>query len=128
MRSLIFLLLVFPQIVAAQAACPVVAKWSDPQNTTLTGTAPTLDEAGGAVVVPLTFNVYRSTVSGSEAAPPLVAVLTSPSYVDSAVIRGVTYYYTMTAVNINGESVMSLEACKSFLQAPPKAPTSLVAK
>jgi fibronectin type 3 domain-containing protein len=54
------------------------------------------------------YNVYRSTVSGTEYAkinPSLVAAL---AYTDSTVQNGTTYYYVTTAVDASGiESVYS---------------------
>ena len=62
----------------------------------------------------VTYNVYRGLSSGGEGTTPLASGLTTAGYVDSAVTNGVTYYYTVTAVNPNtpplpAESAMSIE-------------------
>jgi hypothetical protein len=45
-----------------------------------------------------TFNVYRSTTPGGESlASPLVTGLTSPTYTDTTVSGGSTYYYVVTS-------------------------------
>jgi fibronectin type 3 domain-containing protein len=94
-----------------------------PGNTvvTLSWTAPT-----GAQ----TYNVYRATTSGQEAA--LVTGVTATSYADNAVTSGTTYYYTVTAVNANtsiilampSESAPSAEVSATPML-PPPAPTNL---
>ena len=65
------------------------------------------------------YRVYRSTTSGSYGAP-IASGLTDPSYVDSDVVNNTTYYYTVSAVNINGESDFSNEA-----SAIPHVPTTM---
>lgn len=55
----------------------------------------------------LYYNVYRSDVSGSNY--QLIGNTTSTSFVDNSVVAGKTYYYVLTAVNIVGESVNSIE-------------------
>jgi fibronectin type 3 domain-containing protein len=54
------------------------------------------------------YNIYRSTSSGLEAVPVL-ASLTATSYVDTSVVHGPTYYYRVTAVGQNGETLGSNE-------------------
>ncbi len=54
------------------------------------------------------YRVYRSTTPGGEGATPLVSV-TSPTYTDSAVTSGVTYYYEFTALNGTAESSRTSE-------------------
>ena len=55
-----------------------------------------------------TYNVYRSQTSGTYRGP-LATGLTSPSYTDAMVSPGQTYFYTVTAENVFGESVKSRE-------------------
>lgn len=60
------------------------------------------------------YNVYRSTISGG----PYLLMNTSPvpdtSYVDLAVLSGSTYYYVVTATNLQGvESPYSNQAVAS---------------
>jgi hypothetical protein len=52
--------------------------------------------------------VYRGTTPGGEGATPLAST-TSPTYTDSAVTSGVTYYYQFTALNGTAESARTTE-------------------
>jgi fibronectin type 3 domain-containing protein len=54
------------------------------------------------------YNVYRSTTRGGEGSTPLVTV-TSPTYIDSGVTSGQTYYYQFTALNGAAESARTSE-------------------
>ena len=58
----------------------------------------------------VSYNVYRSTVSGSFGSTPLAAGLGSTSYNDNTALNGTTYYYVVTAVNGGGESGFSNQA------------------
>ena len=60
---------------------------------------------GGSTIT--NYKIYRSTTSGTEVFYTDVGNVTNT--IDSNVINGVTYYYTVTAVNIAGESVQSNE-------------------
>ncbi|HEY2784413.1 MAG TPA: FG-GAP-like repeat-containing protein, partial [Fimbriiglobus sp.] len=57
-----------------------------------------------------TYSVYRSTTPGGEGATPLAAGITGPTYVDTSVVFGTTYYYVVTASDLGGESARSAEA------------------
>jgi len=73
------------------------------------------------------YKIYRGTTSGGETPqPPIGNVLT---YSDTSVTNGVTYYYYVTAVNVNGESGSSNEASATPVAGPsvPDAPRNLVA-
>ena len=49
------------------------------------------------------YNVYRGTTSGGESSTPLNSTpINGPSYVDTNVTAGVTYYYYVTAVGTDG--------------------------
>jgi fibronectin type 3 domain-containing protein len=74
-------------------AASVALSWTTPASTTgITG-----------------YNIYRSTTSGSEALPVL-ASSTTTSYTDASVANnGTTYYYRVTAVGANGETLGSNE-------------------
>ncbi len=64
-----------------------------------------------AVAGAASYNIDRATNSGGEvriATTP--ATITSPSYTDTSVTNGTTYYYTVTAVNPAGQSGKSNEA------------------
>ncbi len=54
------------------------------------------------------YNVKRSTTKGGPYTT--IATVSAGSYIDSGLINGVTYYYIVTAVNANGESLSSPEA------------------
>jgi fibronectin type 3 domain-containing protein len=47
----------------------------------------------------MTYNVYRGTSAGGEAATPLVTGLTTTSFTDTSVTVGPTYYYEVTSVD-----------------------------
>jgi fibronectin type 3 domain-containing protein len=70
------------------------------------------------------YNVYRSTtqgvavVAGNRATS---APVTAPPYADTGLTTGTTYYYVVTAVNANGESVASKEV-GAMPATPPPAP------
>ena len=69
--------------------------------------------------------MYRGTTSGGEGAIPFA---TSPSttYTDTAVTNGITYFYTVKAVNAMGPGVASSEASATPATVP-DSPTSLTA-
>ena len=58
------------------------------------------------------YNIYRSLTSGSEGLPAL-ASSTTASYSDTTVVHGTTYYYRVTALGPNGESLGSNEISAS---------------
>jgi len=57
----------------------------------------------------VTYNVYRSTTSGSYSWAPLASAGAATSYTDYSVQAGVTYYYVVTAVSGSSESGRSNE-------------------
>ena len=62
------------------------------------------------------YKVYRSTTSGTQGT--LLGTSTSAAYTDSTAANGVTYYYTITAVNAGGESAGSTQ-----VSGTPQTPT-----
>ncbi len=63
------------------------------------------------------YNVYRSTTTGSGYGAALAGGLTTSAFIDSTVTAGTTYYYVVTAVDAYGyESPLSVEVA-----ATPKA-------
>jgi fibronectin type 3 domain-containing protein len=57
------------------------------------------------------YNVYRGTTSGGPYTKLNSSLVTTPSYTDTTVVSGQTYYYVATALDTtNNESVYSNEA------------------
>jgi hypothetical protein len=56
------------------------------------------------------YNIYRGTSAGAESATPIATGITQPSYADTSVAQGRTYYYRVTALNSAGEGSASNEA------------------
>ncbi len=57
------------------------------------------------------YNVYRGTTPGGESSTPINATpVTATTYRDTTVTPGVTYYYTVVAVNASGSGQSSAEA------------------
>jgi fibronectin type 3 domain-containing protein len=69
------------------------------------------------------YAVYRSTTSGGPYA--FIDVFGGTTYNDGALSSEVAYFYVVTAMNVNGESVYSNEASATLI--PPPAPTGLAA-
>jgi len=75
------------------------------------------------------YNVYRGTTAGGEAATPIATGLTTPSYVNTGLTNGTKYYYKVAAVNSAGTSALSAEVSatpKAAVVIPP-VPTGLAA-
>jgi len=73
------------------------------------------------------YNVYRSTTSGG----PYTAVangLTGTSFNDTSGNAGTTYYYVVTAVNLNGASANSTQASAITSTAVPGVPSEVTAR
>jgi hypothetical protein len=77
-----------------------------------------------AVSSATSYNVYRSTTTNGQTAPPLATGVTAAAYVDSPVVNGTTYFYKVTAVNAFGEGGRSAEATGSPLAPAPPPPPS----
>jgi hypothetical protein len=75
---------------------------------------------------PTSYNIKRSTSSGSGYATVGTTSAPTVTFTDS-VLGGSTYYYVVTAVNSGGESGNSSEAPASPTLAAPNAPTGLAA-
>ncbi|HJT30669.1 MAG TPA: fibronectin type III domain-containing protein, partial [Pirellulales bacterium] len=71
-----------------------------------------------------TYDVYRGTTSGGEAATPIATGVTGTSYVDKGLPAGTTYYYKITAVNSAGESAKSAEVSATTISAVPTGLTA----
>jgi fibronectin type 3 domain-containing protein len=69
------------------------------------------------------YDIYRSTTSGGEGSTPYKTGVTTPSFTDSGLTNGTTYYYEVSAVNAGGESAVSSEV-SATPQAPPSPPVA----
>lgn len=63
------------------------------------------------------YNVYRSTTAGGAGTLLTTAPLPSTAFDDINVTHGTTYYYTVTAVGTNQESVKSAEVSVKYMEA-----------
>jgi cellulose 1,4-beta-cellobiosidase len=100
--------------------------------------APTgLNAAGGNTVVNLSWTqstspgistnkVYRSTSGSGGPYNLLASPAATTSYADASVVNGSTYYYSVSAVNTNGESALSAYA-GATPSGVPAAPSGLTA-
>jgi len=66
-----------------------------------------------------TYNLYRSTSSGGEGTTAYQTGLTGTSYTDTGLTNGVTYFYTLAAVNTGGSSGQSSEVSATPTDAAP---------
>src|SRR5262249_52407505 len=73
------------------------------------------------------YNVYRSTTSGSEGTTPIATGITSTTFTNTGLTTRATYYYTVASVNSAGTSGASNEASATPQTAVPSAPTGLAA-
>ncbi|MRR34209.1 hypothetical protein EG829_05820 [bacterium] len=74
----------------------------------------------------VTYNVYRGTVSGSiNTKTKIASNLTATTYTDTTLTTGTTFYYQVTAQDIQGESEASNEVTLSLGTLP--APANLTA-
>ena len=73
------------------------------------------------------YNVYRGTTAGGESTTAIATGITSPSYSDTGLTNGTTYYYKVAAVNGGGTSGLSAEASATPEPPAPAAPTGLTA-
>jgi fibronectin type 3 domain-containing protein len=71
-----------------------------------------------------TYNVFRGTASGQEAAIPVLIGVTGPFVTDTRLTNGNAYFYQVTAVNASGESIKSTEVTATPLAPPTNLTTS----
>ena len=65
------------------------------------------------------YNVYRGTAPNGEAAAAVAAGIAGPSFVNTGLENGPTYYFKVTALNAGGQSPRSLEVSASPEGPPP---------
>ena len=74
-----------------------------------------------------TYSVYRATVSGGEAKPPLAAGVNPLTYTDSSALVNTKYYYTVTATVGGVESAPSTEVSAQItVPTSPQNPSTTV--
>ena len=105
--------------VAPAAPAGLSAKAASNSRINLTWTIP-----AGPI---LSYNLYRGTAAGAEAAAPLQTGLKAASYADTAVTTGKTYCYKVTAVDAAGPGDQSTEV-SALAEVVPLAPTGISAK
>lgn len=71
-----------------------------------------------ALGAPTSYNVKRSTTSGTEVILPAGTGVTDTSFTDTTVTVGTTYFYTVSAVNGSGEGADSAEVSGTAPGAP----------
>ncbi|MGO8670174.1 MAG: glycosyl hydrolase, partial [Capsulimonadaceae bacterium] len=79
----------------------------------------------GASTGATSYNLYRSTASGGEGATAYKTGIASPSYTDTGLTNGTTYFYKVAAVNTAGTSGQSTEVSATPTAGVPPAPTGL---
>jgi fibronectin type 3 domain-containing protein len=105
------------------SAMPIMALPGVPPGLTATGTNGAVLLNWGIATGAATYNVKRSTSSGTEVT---IANVSGTSYIDTTVVNGQQYFYKVSGVNGTGEGSDSTEA-SATPNVPPVAPTSLVA-
>jgi fibronectin type 3 domain-containing protein len=104
--------------VPAHAACTVPVPPANDELTANPDASITIVLVGSAGAT--SYNIYRGTTSGGEAATP-VANTASVLYTDKSLTANTDYFYEFTAVNSCGESARSAEDAS---KTPPPAPTA----
>ena len=102
---------------SAKPVAPTIASVPSGLTATPSDTSINLAWNASSGTSPITYNVYRGTSSGAEGSTPVASGLTSPSYTDTGLANGTTYYYKVAAVNIAGTSGQSTEASAKTLTA-----------
>jgi len=103
-------------------------------NTALPAPATLTSEAGdtkitlkwAAVTGAASYNVYRGTATGGQAATPIATGITSLSYINTGLTNGTAYFFKVAAVNSAGPGAMSVETTSTPVGIP-LAPANLTA-
>jgi fibronectin type 3 domain-containing protein len=108
------------------SATPRSALPAQPTGLTATPGSGQVTLMWSAVAGATSYNVKRSTVSGSSYT--VIANQTGQAYTNTGLANGTTYYYVVSAVNAAGEGANSAQVAATPTAAPPAAPTGLSAK
>lgn len=117
-------------LASAQVSAKPVAPPAPPAPTGLTATPGNAEVTlvWAASTGAMTYNVYRSTVSGGQGDVPVMTGINALTIKDTGLVNNTTYYYKVAAVNANGTSPLSAQAsAKPVLPPVPVAPTGLSA-
>lgn len=115
---------------SAEVSAKPVAPPPLPAPTGLTATAgdKQVSLTWNAVTGATSYNVYRGTSSNGESSTPVATGLTTPSFVNTGLTDGTTYFFEVAAVNGTAVGDKSAEAsAKPAPPPPPPAPTGLTA-
>lgn len=120
--------LAFACAAHAQASTCVQGVAGQVPSASITFTPPTTNTDGSGLTLPLTYNLYQSSVSGAEV-KVVTALKGSPVSVTTGLTPRTTYYWKMTAVDAGGnESALSNEVCKVFPASVPGAITITISQ
>ena len=108
---------------AEVSATPTIALPNVPGGVTATGTNGAVNVSWNVATGAASYNVKRSTSSGTEAT---IINVTATSYLDAGVVNGTQYFYTVSSTNSAGESANSTEV-SATPNVPPAAPMNLTA-
>ncbi len=104
------------EVTATPVAPPVaptnVSGVNGDQQVTLTWTA-----VAGAT----SYSIYRGTAANAQASTPIATGVTAPTFVNTGLVNGTSYFYKVTARNAGGESPRSAEV-RLTPQGPPPPP------
>ncbi|MGO8671279.1 MAG: fibronectin type III domain-containing protein [Capsulimonadaceae bacterium] len=95
-----------------------------PTLTSITGTGGAIELTWSNPYGATSYNIYRGTVAGGEAAAPVGSSTTS-SYQDTGLVVAETYYYKVAAVDASGTSPLSNElSMAAGIPSPPALQTA----
>ena len=107
---------------------PVVTVPGAPGSLTAAAGNAKVTLAWGAATGATSYNVYRGTAAGAQAATPVAMGIGGTGYTDTGVANGTTYFYKVSGVNAGGIGARSNEAsAKPAAVQPPGAPGNLTA-
>ena len=92
------------------SANPHLAAPAAPTNLAATNQYQAVQLTWTAAPFATSYNVYRGTTAGGEAATPIATGVAGTTFNDTTVVGGTTYYYKVTGVNTAGEGANSNEA------------------